>query len=128
MIPKPKKKKWSVSENYLDRIWSTVIREKYNHRCGLCNQPGQQSHHIIKRCKRVLRWHPLNGIYLCVKHHQEAHTAKGAIDIATNIGGETMAFLYSRERLTLKDFCTATGMTVDEFRQWSLDKLKEYLR
>ena len=128
MIKKPTKKKWSVSESHLDALWGQAIRKKYNGRCALCGYPEGQAHHIVKRAKRVLRWNIYNGVYLCVKCHQEAHTGAGARRVFDYTGPDCMAALYDMERMNLKDYCSWAGLTVDEFRTKASQTLKEAIK
>jgi DNA-binding transcriptional regulator YiaG len=56
----------------LDTIWSYAIKERDGFKCRYtgCSQTKYlNSHHIIKRQFKALRWDIDNGITLCVGHH-----------------------------------------------------------
>jgi DNA-binding transcriptional regulator YiaG len=54
----------------LDTIWSFAVKERDGNVCRRCGKPDHlNSHHIIKRIFKALRWDIDNGITLCVGHH-----------------------------------------------------------
>lgn len=54
----------------LDEIWSFAVKERDGFRCRRCGASKRlNSHHIIKRQFKALRWDVDNGITLCVGHH-----------------------------------------------------------
>jgi DNA-binding transcriptional regulator YiaG len=56
----------------LDTIWSFAVKERDGLKCRYtdCNQTKYlNSHHIVKRQFKSLRWDIDNGITLCVGHH-----------------------------------------------------------
>lgn len=56
----------------LDTIWSYAVKERDGFKCRYSNcgeTKRLNSHHIIKRQFRSLRWDINNGITLCVSHH-----------------------------------------------------------
>ena len=62
-----------ISEAWLDRKWSEVIRLLFSGKCAKCHKCGLQAHHIVGRRNRAFRWHPLNGVLLCLVCHRWAH-------------------------------------------------------
>lgn len=65
----------------LDTNWSALVKHRAGFKCEVCGCPMGKcklnSHHIIGRTNRNLRWDLRNGVCLCVKHHkfglQSAH-------------------------------------------------------
>jgi len=55
--------------NKLDKLWREYIHARDFETCGVCNNPGNNAHHIVGRRNRTLRWDPENGIILCPLHH-----------------------------------------------------------
>lgn len=54
----------------LDEIWSFAVKERDGFRCRRCGATKRlNSHHIIKRQFKALRWDVDNGITLCIAHH-----------------------------------------------------------
>ena len=55
----------------LDIMWSKLVKEKADYKCEVCGATSLlNSHHIIGRVNRSLRWDLQNGVCLCVKHHE----------------------------------------------------------
>lgn len=65
-----------ISEKWLDHKWSEVIRLLFSGKCAKCRRQGTAAHHIVYRRNRAFRWHPLNGVLLCLECHQWAHSEK----------------------------------------------------
>jgi len=63
--------------NILDRIWSFAVKERDNFTCRYtnCSNKNVDSHHIIKRQFRTLRWDLDNGLTLCKSHHYFSNNA-----------------------------------------------------
>lgn len=62
----------------LDIAWSRAIKKVNSDRCEVCGKEGKlNSHHIVGRKNRTLRWDVRNGACLCTTHHklgkQSAH-------------------------------------------------------
>lgn len=62
----------------LDIAWSEAVKIKAGHKCEVCGkEDGLNSHHIVGRRNRTVRWDTRNGVCLCVSHHkfgvQSAH-------------------------------------------------------
>lgn len=55
----------------LDDAWSLLIKHRAGMKCEVpnCHKSVLNSHHIYSRSKKSTRWHPENGICLCVGHH-----------------------------------------------------------
>lgn len=53
----------------LDKLWSKLVREKYNKKCAICGAPNPHAHHIFSRSYKSTRWDIDNGVALCYKHH-----------------------------------------------------------
>lgn len=65
----------------LDTVWSEVVKKIAGYKCEVCGKDSSEcklnSHHIVGRTNRTLRWDLRNGVCLCSKHHklgrQSAH-------------------------------------------------------
>ena len=62
-----------------ERLWRNHIKSLFNGRCFMCEETGTKmrgdhAHHLTTCGHRWLRFHPLNGVYLCFRHHDEVHT------------------------------------------------------
>jgi hypothetical protein len=58
-------------ERKLDKLWSKKIKMIFNNKCWVCGSDKfLNSHHIISRNAKELRWDIENGICLCSKHHR----------------------------------------------------------
>jgi predicted restriction endonuclease len=124
MLPKPKKKKWSVSETSLDNLWRKAIRKKFHGRCGLCGEPGTEAHHVVRRAKKVLRWEIRNGVLLCASCHRYADTGQGRRAVEALVDTD---YLFASEQYNLKEICHNEAYTPDSFRLEMQKRLKEYL-
>lgn len=56
--------------DYLDQLWSRLIKEKDGYKCQKCGtNQNLQSAHIFSRTHWPTRWRIENGMCLCVKDH-----------------------------------------------------------
>ena len=54
----------------LDKAWGKVIRLHAGNRCEVCGEENYlNSHHIVSRSNRRLRWELYNGVCLCSGCH-----------------------------------------------------------
>jgi len=54
----------------LDDTWAKLVKLRAGNKCEVCQKTTYlNSHHIYSRAKRSTRWHPKNGVCLCVAHH-----------------------------------------------------------
>ncbi len=59
----------------LDKAWSELIKLRAGNKCEYCGKTSYlNSHHIYSRSKKSTRWHPENGVCLCVGHHTFSST------------------------------------------------------
>ncbi len=106
-------KKRSVSEGYLDGLFSKAVRIKAHGICAKCGGQGSQAHHIIKRRFKVLRWDVNNGVWLCPACHQWVHNdIRG---LTWQVEHANMDYLAEHQE-NLKDYLMREGITNDEFR------------
>ncbi len=57
--------------NRADHQWMLAIRNRWGHKCAVCNATENcQAHHINPRELTELRHNEENGILLCVRHHK----------------------------------------------------------
>ena len=73
-MPKTKKPltKGKLSKK-LDEAWSLAVKKKAGYKCEVCGigESGHlNSHHIVGRRNRRVRWDVRDGVCLCVKHHK----------------------------------------------------------
>lgn len=117
-------KMYSIS--YLDALWRKAVRMLAKGKCFKCGQPGSEAHHIIRRAKMLARWDWRNGVYLCPKCHQWAHTSMGTAWIVSH--SQNISALYELENMTLKDWLTTYRVTKAEFRDAIARDLKEIIK
>jgi hypothetical protein len=59
----------------LDIAWSKLVKLKAGMKCEYCGKTTPlNSHHIFSRSNKSTRWHPINGVCLCVGHHTFSST------------------------------------------------------
>jgi len=73
-MPKTKKPltKGKLSKK-LDEAWSLAVKKRAGYKCEVCGigESGHlNSHHIVGRRNRRVRWDVRDGVCLCVKHHK----------------------------------------------------------
>ena len=73
-MPKTKKPltKGKLSKK-LDEAWSLSVKKRAGYKCEVCGvgESGHlNSHHIVGRRNRMVRWDVRDGVCLCVKHHR----------------------------------------------------------
>ena len=56
-------------EKRLDDLWSKAVKARDGYKCVYCHGPGTESHHLIRRAHKSLRWDIRNGVTLCTVHH-----------------------------------------------------------
>ncbi len=104
-MPKPKKKK-AISrktlQNRMDKAWSKAIKDRAGHKCEKCGKTAYKkdivwksgpkkgkadtiivplnSHHIIRRSVKVLRWDLGNGLCLCPGCHTRLAHSESYLD------------------------------------------------
>ena len=78
-VSKQKKKviktaKRELSIKYLDDLWSLKTKEHYGRKCEHCGKTENlNSHHVIGRTNKALRWDYRNCVVLCVYCHKFNH-------------------------------------------------------
>ena len=122
MLKKPSKKrkvnKTSLTKR-LDAAWSLEVKRRAGYRCEVCGKRNNlNSHHIVGRRNRNLRWDLRNGVSLCVSHHkfglQSFHEDPlWAREWLEENRWEDYAYLY-----TIKE----------EIKKWSIEEMKELLQ
>jgi len=132
MRMKPKKE--LVREN--DRIWSFLVKHKYNSTCQMCGKPATEAHHIISRTEYNTRWDTDNGIALCRECHRKIHDKMGneekeafyrkiiGDDIyelllrkSKYIGSRDYGTVEGWNRILRSEFLQEFGMTWEEYLQ-----------
>ena len=68
---KPRAKSQSKTyDDMLDSLWSKLVKMKDGNKCMKCEaKTNLNSHHVITRSNKRLRWDLNNGICLCALHH-----------------------------------------------------------
>lgn len=55
----------------LDDAWSLAVKVRAGYRCEVCGKIDTlNSHHIVGRRNRMIRWDVKNGVCACVSHHK----------------------------------------------------------
>jgi len=121
-----RKKKHSVSDSTLMRLWRQAVLAYWNYTdplSGDYDPTGEtlQCHHIVKRKHFVLRWDYRNGVPLTIESHQRAHTASGHAELWDKVDSE---YLERFEGYLKKDYLQSLGINDDEFRLLMKDELK----
>ena len=63
-------KKLKGIDGKLDTAWAVLVKLMAGNMCERCKKTKPlNSHHIYSRSKRSVRWHPDNGVCLCVGCH-----------------------------------------------------------
>lgn len=66
--------KRELSIKYLDDLWRDKTKEYYGHKCEHCGKTENlNSHHVIGRTNKALRWDYRNCVVLCVYCHKFNH-------------------------------------------------------
>lgn len=121
----PRKVSKSSLTKKLDNAWSELVKKRAKYKCEVCGKTDTlNSHHIVGRVNRTLRWDVKNGVCLCVKHHkfgrQSAHEDPLWFkEWLEDKRWEDYAYLY-----TVKD--TITKWTLEDMQEL-LSKLKQNL-
>ena len=104
----------------LDKAWSEAVKKQAKNKCEVCgNRESLNSHHIVGRRNRRLRWELYNGVCLCAGCHtfklQSAHQ-----------NPEWFHFWLEENRW---EDLAKVNSTMNEIKKWSIsdiqDKLKE---
>jgi len=69
----PRKVSKSSLTKKLDSTWSELVKKRAGYKCEVCGigESGHlNSHHIVGRRNRMVRWDVRDGVCLCVKHHR----------------------------------------------------------
>ena len=113
-------------DSTLNKWWSQAVKKKYHGSCAVCEDQGDQAHHIIKRGNKVTKWCLWNGVYVCLGCHREI-TDKPAVarEVERRFGNAEMIDLWGRYNLS--SWCAEHGMTKNEFRADRLKELKAYV-
>ena len=87
-------------EEKLDILWSQAVKAKDHYRCVLCKGPGHESHHLIKRGHKSLRWDIINGVTLCTAHHALVTDGHIKLQISEALDkAKKIVVKYTREEL-----------------------------
>ena len=121
-----------VSDRTLQRYWRKAVLLIHGNRCIICGKKkedsGLESHHLVKRRKRVLKHDAKNGVPVCVGEcHQVAHTRKGERLIADRLGAAQLEYLEERESWLIKDYRFSLSHSKEEHEEWELARLKEVI-
>ena len=108
----------------LDIEWSKAVKERAGYKCEVCGATSVlNSHHVIGRVNKALRWDLRNGVCLCVKHHefgmQSAHQdPQWFMNWFMMTRNDDYMYLQASKYIISKK-------TIEE-KQELLEKLKEY--
>ncbi len=90
---------------YANTLWSTRIKEKYNHCCAFCGETfAIAGHHIRSRRFASTRYDTDNGIAVCRKHHWMAHNDPEAFrqELKMLIGEKMINHLFKKSQKIVK--------------------------
>jgi 5-methylcytosine-specific restriction endonuclease McrA len=84
MIKKPKGSNTKAIKKDLDKLWSKITHEQYDHTCSVCGlRYGLAAHHFFgKKAYPAVKWDIDNGVLLCVGCHIMKVHRKGQTEIA----------------------------------------------
>jgi len=123
------KKKHSVSDSALSKLWSRAVKVKYR-RCPITGMGEPlESHHIVAKGRQnrfALRWDIRNGVPLHPSAHRAIHdgdldSQRKLIDYVSDRGDKD--YLMSIKHMLKQDYLRSLGLTEDEYRV----KVKEEL-
>ena len=117
--PKPSKKKKSVTDAHLDKLWSKAVR--------LGCPEGYQAHHIIRRSHFATRWDIKNGMPLSPQEHEAAHRQPMRFAAAV-MAWPHYDYLQDMERVLKPDFLKNQGLTENEYRLKIEAELKKIIK
>ena len=69
-------------ESKLDILWSKLVKQNAGYKCEYCGDDVStlNSHHVIGRGNKNLKWDLNNGVCVCYRHHKynefSFHTSK----------------------------------------------------
>lgn len=118
-----------ASDSRLLSLWRKAVLSYHGHKCFFCGTYGDatlQCHHIVRRRRVILRFDYRNGIPLCAKCHQFAHTKEGEMEIMRK--HRHYDYCVVNERLTYKQYLVENGLTDAEFRQMKKEELLEVIK
>jgi len=129
MTLKTPKKKRSISDDHLLKLWGNVVKERAGHRCEYpdCHINATQfhPHHWYSRRHASLRYDPLNGICLCSHHHTmspfSAHNDPDFKDRILSTGVRTAEWndaLREKRNQIVKNNAAFKEAALENLRRW----------
>ncbi len=71
---KPKKRSKKTENRELDEMWKEKVNQRDEYFCCICNRKLEgrscNTHHILPKGIKGMRWEVNNGITLCPSHHR----------------------------------------------------------
>ena len=116
-------------EKILDELWGAVVKAKYYHHCQKndCSEDYESngyhgiidSHHIVKRSHKRLRWYVSNGIALC-RYRCHRH--------AEDYEREFLAWMEDREPERMEELYKLKRMGVKRYNLGELEEIERDLK
>ncbi len=53
----------------IPKLWHDVVIVRAGCKCEICGEPAQEAHHITSKRHLHSAWDKLNGIAVCIEHH-----------------------------------------------------------
>lgn len=72
-------------EKALDILWAKAVKVKSGWICKTCRSRADESHHIVSRKHKAVRWEIDNGVALCTQCHSLATDKKITFKVPDNI-------------------------------------------
>ena len=107
-----------------DRLWSLVIRQKYNNICCKCGNRGTSAHHIVSRTHKNTRWDIENGLCLgfpCHIHFMHGKPVESTKWLRQRMGDQFIDNLLKKSQIIFKPTVENMRRIVEELE----NKLKE---
>jgi hypothetical protein len=132
-MKKKKKEPLPKIKRKLLKLWSEKVRSSTGNRCAICGLQGGECHNGVKQkidahhieekttCG-YLRYDPLNGIPLCVRHH------KWGKDAVHNSPVFFINWLIENRPLQYNYVCNNRNKTIDLNKREILEEKLEYLQ
>lgn len=119
-----RKHEYGLSDTTLFILWRTAVKTKWGNKCAICGGYGpSETHHIIKRRYKLLRFDWQNGLPV---HAGECHE-RANLEAPRLIPEWQYKYLCKRQRIIFKQYLLSEGITENEWRQRVKEELKEVI-
>lgn len=128
-FPKVKRKRATITIDYLDDLWRKCIRLEWGIDPFLTEYKGEvmQCHHIVERSDFLLRWDPKNGILLTIEHHNQVKCREWQDKIFA-LPGVDQEYLEEMALKDFKDYLFENGLCRTDFMLRNKQQLKDRIK